>query len=107
MTFSEWVIIKKEIRTHYTDMIFYNLFLGFVVLIGAVLNALHLPLITALPSVLGVDVDGSMVLGMGYFYTFVSAFWPIHDLFVAVIFYVGYLAIKISLRLALGHRAPQ
>ena len=82
--------------------------LAIVALIGAVLDALHLPVVTALPSILGIDLDGYLVEAAGYFWSFVAAFWPIHDLFIGVLFYLAYLVIvRVALRLALGHRAPQ
>jgi len=89
-------------------MLVYNLLVTFVALIAATLDALHLPSITALPTILGINLDTTLVEAVGYFTSFVSSFWPIRDLFIGVLFYISYLSItRIALRLALGARSPQ
>lgn len=66
-----------------------------------------LPKVTTLPTIGGIDVDASLSLGVGYFNAYINAFWPIYDLFQAVLFYIGYLVLKnIVMRFFLGHRAP-
>lgn len=65
-----------------------------------------LPTVTTLPQILGVDVDTYLVQAVGYFYSVTSAIWPLYDLFQGVLFWVGYLVLKMVLRFFLGHRAP-
>ena len=86
-------------------MIWYYLILFVTSLLTAVFS--WLPQVETLPEILGLDIDAYLVLGMGYFYSFATAFWPLYDLFVGVTFYIGYLVLKMVLRFFLGHRAPQ
>ncbi len=86
-------------------MIWYYLILFITTLLTAVFS--WLPTVATLPQILGVDVDTYLVQAVGYFYAFINAFWVLGDLFGAVLFYIGYLALKMVLRFILGHRAPQ
>lgn len=66
------------------------------------------PKITTLPDILGVPIDADLVSGMGMFYTYTAAVWPIQDVFRALVLVIlPYYAIKMVLRFILGQRAPQ
>jgi hypothetical protein len=71
------------------------------------LTILHLQPVTALPQVLGIDIDGTMVNGVSLAHNFFTLFWPIGDMLIGTLVIVGYLILKnIALRTFLGHRTP-
>lgn len=82
-----------------------NLLLNVVVLfIGAIFS--WLPQVTTLPTIMGVDVDGALVTGVGQLYQFTDTFWPLGYMFNGFIFLMGYYIIKLGIRFLLGHRGP-
>ena len=85
-------------------MIWYYFILFVTTLLTAVFD--WLPKITTLPTILGVDIDAQLTAGMGFFYTYTAAVWPIRDVFVGFLILLSYYAIKMVLRFFLGHRAP-
>lgn len=85
-------------------MIIAFLFNLIVLVIGSVFSLL--PAVATLPVVNGFDIDSALVVGMGELHTFVTAFWPLYDLFQAFLFLMGYFAFKIGLRFLIGHRTP-
>ena len=85
-------------------MIWYYLILFITSLLNAVFS--FLPKIEALPTILGVNVDQLLVLGVGYFLTFADSFWMIGDVFTAALIIYGYKALMMVLRFFIGHRAP-
>ena len=86
-------------------MILYYIILFVTKLLAAAFS--FLGVVTSLPSILGVDVDGNLVAAMGYFYGWVGIFWPVAHIFVGGLVLLGYLVIKnLVLKLMLGHRAP-
>lgn len=65
-----------------------------------------LPEITALPTIVGYDIDTALVNGVGNLNVWLNAFWPLKYMiggFLALMFYYG---IKMVLIFLLGHRAP-
>jgi len=86
-------------------MIWYYLLLFFTTLLTATFS--WLPKIETLPTVLGVDIDTQLSTGVGMFYTFASAVWPVYDVFLGMLILLTYYTIKMVLRFFLGHRAPQ
>lgn len=85
-------------------MIFYYVILFISNLLNAVFS--FLPSITALPTILGYNTDSAMLQGVGSFQSFSASIWPLRDLFVAALFWVGYLSLKLIVRVFLGSRAP-
>lgn len=85
-------------------MILYYILLWFTSLLTAVFS--FLPTVTALPTILGVDVDAQLTNTVGMIYGISSAFWVIGDLFKAFLFLMGYYVMMMVLRFFLGHRAP-
>ena len=82
----------------------------FILFITNVLTAAFswLPQVTALPTVLGIDIDTQLSQGMGMFYTFAEVVWPVKDVFYGMLALLAYYGIKtIALRFLLGARAPQ
>ncbi len=88
-------------------MIWYYIILFFTTLLDGVLQAFSLPQVTHLPVILGVDTDASLIQAVGFFDTLIASVWVIRDIYIAFLFFLGYLAIKLVLRTVLGHRAPQ
>ena len=67
----------------------------------------HIPVITTLPTILGVDIDTALVQGVGALYSYANVVWPIKDVFLGLIFgLLPYYAIKLGLKLFLGSRTP-
>ena len=67
----------------------------------------QLPVVNHLPSVAGYDVDGALVLGMGYFRTFANTFWYLIIVFQGFLVLTAYYGIKMVARLFFGHRIQQ
>lgn len=65
-----------------------------------------LPKIETLPNILGVDIDATLITGVGAFKAFITAIWPIQIVFEGLLFLLVYYILKNSLRLLLGHRTP-
>lgn len=82
-----------------------NLLLGVVIVM---LNALFswLPSVTSLPTIAGYNLDSAVSTGMGYFYTYSTAFWYVGDVFAGFLVLLTYYGVKMLLKLILGHRAP-
>jgi hypothetical protein len=76
----------------------------FVFLLGIILS--WLPTITTIPPIVGYDIDGALVSGVGDFHAFVSYFWPLYDLWLGFLILMAYYMTKMVLRFFLGHRAP-
>lgn len=88
-------------------MIWYFVVEAVIQTINVLFDAIHLPKVMALPTIMGVNLDSSLQTAVGTFIDVTSAFWPLHDLFVAALFYIGYLVLKnLALRFILGNRAP-
>lgn len=86
-------------------MIWYYFLLFFTTLITAAFS--WIPTVTTLPSIGGIDIDAYFVQGMGFFYSYIDAYWPLKDLWTAVLFFLGYLMFKnIVLRFFFGSRSP-
>jgi hypothetical protein len=82
-----------------------DLFLNFVLLIfGAIFSIL--PIVDKLPTIAGYDIDGAMVLGMGYLNSFFNAFWAESIMFQGFLVIVVYYILKMGLTFFLGHRMP-
>lgn len=64
-----------------------------------------LPTITTLPTVAGVNIDGYLVAGIGQFYSFAKAVWPLRDVMIGLVALLGYYAVRMVLRVFLGARA--
>lgn len=83
----------------------FNFLINLVVLfIGAIFS--RLPTVYTLPTIGGYNIDGALVTGMGAFHTFITAFWPIQDMFYGFLALLTYYAIKMLVKAFLGHRAP-
>ena len=84
------------------------LFYWFVQIVATILNAIvsWLPSVTTLPTIGGVDIDTALVQGVGQTYGFANAIWVIHDVLIGAAVIWGYYAIKLVVRLVIGHRAP-
>lgn len=82
-----------------------SLLLNILVLIIGVIFS-WLPNVDTLPSILGYDIDGALVTGMGYARTFFVTFWPLTILFEGFGILMIYYVIKMTLRFFIGHRAP-
>lgn len=82
-----------------------NFILNIVVLI---LNVIFgwLPEVTTLPTVIGYDIDGALVSGVGQLRFFFISFWAIGYMFGGFIVLIGYYITKMTLKLFLGARAP-
>jgi hypothetical protein len=65
-----------------------------------------LPQITTLPPIGGYDIDTALVNGVGFFYTYANAVWPVEVAFQGFLFLMGYYLLKMLLKFFLGHRAP-
>ena len=88
-------------------MIWTYLLLFIATMLTQLLTALHLPRVSNLPEILGIDVDTTMTQGVSIAHSFFVLFWPLTDMLIGALFIVGYLALKnIVLRTFLGHRAP-
>lgn len=85
-------------------MIWYYLILFVTNLLTAVFN--WLPKVETLPTILGVDIDAQLTAGMGLFYAYTAAVWPVHDVFIGFLILLSYYATKMVLRFFLGHRTP-
>lgn len=82
-----------------------QLLLDFVVkLINSIFGIF--PLITKLPTVIGVDIDSALVTGVGQLRSFTSVFWPIGYMIDGALVIFGYYGLKMLLKLFLGHRTP-
>lgn len=82
-----------------------DLFINFVVLIITAIFS-WAPIVTALPTIYGFNIDGAFVTGMGEVNVFLQSFWPELIMFQGFLFLLGYYAIKMVLKFFLGHRAP-
>lgn len=82
-----------------------TLLLNLVVLILGVIFS-WLPVVTSLPEIMGYDIDGALVTGVGYMQTFFYTFWPFQIIFQGFLILMVYYTIKIVLKFFLGHRAP-
>lgn len=80
----------------------------FINLISLILGGIFswLPIVTALPTVFGYDIDGGLSLGMGYTQTFMTTFWPLEVMFQGFLLLMGYYGVKMIVKFFLGHRAP-
>lgn len=88
-------------------MIWTYFFLFVASLITSVLDALHLPKITVLPQILGVDVDSTLINGVSIAHSVFVLLWPLADMFAGALFLLGYFVLKnLALRFFLGNRAP-
>ena len=85
-------------------MIWYYLILFTTSLLNVVFS--WLPKVETLPNLMGVDIDATLVNGIGMLYSFNSTFWMIGDVMTGFLVLLGYYAIKIVLIVFLGHRAP-
>lgn len=85
-------------------MLWYYIILFISTVLGYAFN--WLPKVETLPLILGVDIDAQLVSGMGMFYTYAQAVWPIYIVFQGALILLAYYAIKMVLRFFLGHRAP-
>lgn len=65
-----------------------------------------LPNITTLPSIGGYDIDTALVSGVGMFYTYTEAVWPIAVVFQGFLFLLTYYSVKMIFKFLFGHRAP-
>ncbi len=83
-----------------------NLLINVLVLILGAFFSLF-PIVTELPEIVGYDLDGSLLAGMGYINTFLNAFWPIAIMFQGFLVILGYFLLKMVLKAIFGHRAPQ
>lgn len=86
-------------------MIWYYVILFITSILSAAFS--WLPKVTTLPTILGVDIDSQLTSGMGMFYTFANAVWPIKDVFYGMLALLTYYAIKMVLTFFLGARAPR
>lgn len=62
--------------------------------------------VTTLPTIGGYDIDAALVTGMGSFYAFTNAMWPVTDVMGGVAVLYTYYFVKMVARFLLGHRAP-
>lgn len=65
-----------------------------------------LPEVQTLPTIVGVDIDAQLLIGMGYANRFFEAVWPLAIMWAGFLFLLGYYTIKIAVKFLLGHRAP-
>lgn len=65
-----------------------------------------LPNVTALPTILGVNLDTTFSNGMGYFNRLVQIFPPLGSVMIAASTYLAFKLLMILLKLVLGHRVP-
>ena len=65
-----------------------------------------LPQVNTLPTVIGFDIDATMVTAISTYNTFAQVVWPLHYLLLGFLTIVGYEVTKIIVRAILGHRSP-
>lgn len=88
-------------------MIWTYLLLFIATMLTNLLSLLHLQRVDALPDILGIDVDGTLVSGVSLAHTFFTVFWPVYYMFIGALFILGYVGLKnLVLRFFLGNRAP-
>lgn len=77
-----------------------------ITLFGIILTELHIPVITALPTIVGVNLDTTMQQAVSYFHELTITMWYLGDVWTGALLLMGYYALKMALRLLLGARAP-
>jgi hypothetical protein len=83
----------------------FNFLINFVILLfGAVFDVL--PHVRTIPVILGVDIDSVLVNGVGYINGFVTPIWPLRYMLDGAFVILFYHALKLSLQVMLGSRAP-
>lgn len=65
-----------------------------------------LPVVTALPTIGGIDLDYYVRTGVGYFNFLASIFPPLTVVASAAIIYLTWKLVMLGLKLILGHRSP-
>lgn len=80
-------------------------------LLGAVIDFINalvgwLPLVDKLPTVLGFNLDGALVMAVGMMRTLFTTFWVLGIVFEGFIALMGYYSIKMIAKLLLGSRTP-
>ena len=82
-----------------------NLLINLVALIAASMFS-WLPVVTTLPTIVGFDIDTTLVQGVGWLKTFTAAAWPLQIVFQGLLALLVYYGAKMGLKLILGSRAP-
>jgi hypothetical protein len=77
-----------------------------VIVLGFGAIFLWLPVVTTLPQIVGYNIDGALVQGMGYVNTVLGAIWPLMYVFLGMLSLMTYYTIKMGVKFLLGHRAP-
>lgn len=77
-----------------------------ITLLGIILSELHIPQITALPTINGVDMDATISQAVQYFHTITVSMWYLGDVWSGALILLGYYTLKMALRFLLGQRAP-
>lgn len=85
-------------------MIFTALISIVIVIIGGILS--WLPDVTTIPNIAGYNIDAALVSGLGYFYSYATAVWPLLYVLQGLFVLIGYYSIKMLLKFFLGHRSP-
>lgn len=76
----------------------------FILFIGGIFS--WLPQIATLPTIAGYDIDGALVTGMGDFYAFATAEWPLMYVMYGFGAIMGYLILKKVVKFFFGSHAP-
>ena len=65
-----------------------------------------LPIVVTLPNIVGYNIDGALITGMGYVNQVITNIWPLYYVVQGMLYLMLYYTIKMGLRFLLGHRAP-
>jgi hypothetical protein len=82
----------------------FNFILNIIVLILSSLF-LWLPQIQTFPTIIGFDIDGMLLNGIGMLKEYMITFWPLYTMFQGFLVLVGYFLLKRVISLFLGSRA--
>jgi len=65
-----------------------------------------LPEVLVLPDIVGYNIDGALVMGMGYVNRVFETIWPLAIMWTGFQYLMAYYIIKMGVKFLLGHRAP-
>ncbi len=87
-------------------MIWYY-FVTFITTLLTVVFSTLLDKVTALPTILSVDVDTFLRTLLGFFFSFADLIWPLLDIYQGALYLMlYYIGSRIILKMFLGSRAP-
>jgi len=65
-----------------------------------------LPEVLVLPNIVGYNIDGALITGMGYVNRVFEVLWPLAIMWAGFLYLMAYYIIKMGVKFLLGHRAP-